>query len=466
MDNFLMKSMLPRSAALVLFVFAGCAMEGPAAVSHSAGKSAPSSHASAARMDTRAGSAPSARPAAGAPISAARVRELAQVVETLRGRKFKTEVRVNFLRKAELTPRLVKLFDDEMPAEKMAREAAVLKAFALIPAEARLRDLYLTLLTAQVVGLYDPASKALYVVTDADAAGAGKPDAAQLQELLQGINPVDIAIVHELDHALSDQYFDLEKLLSGAADQPDRAAALQALVEGEATLAMIQYSLDVMLDAQGGGPDQSELLQTLAAQLTPETLGVLNAGDPTLKNLPPYLVEKLESSYTDGLRYVLAAHAHGGWPAVDALYAHPPGSTHEILHPGGKFPWRSPVETMTAPPGWSLLAFNQLGEQDIGMILSAPGAAAGGRTLAAALTLSGDAVFTAPLQGKPADDPGVARAFAWYSEWATLADRASFEAAVRRRYPGATISKMRDRGILVSQGFSAATALGLKPPAK
>lgn len=439
-------------------------MEGPAAVGRPGSRPAPAAHASAPAPRA---SRPAAAPATGAPITAARVRELSRVLEQIRGRKFKTPVQVTFLSKAELSPRLVKLFDAETPPLLLAQEAALLKGWQVIPDGADLRQLYLTLLTAQVVGLYDPSSKALYVVTDAQSAapsGTGGDD-AQVQALLQGINPIDIAIVHELDHALSDQWFDLEKFLRAAEGDPDRAAALQALVEGEATLAMVQYSLDSLLGAEGaGGVSERDALAAVGEQLSPETLGVLNANDPTLKDLPPYLVEKLEASYADGLRYVLAVHARGGWAAVETLYRSPPRTTREMLHPGLAPSWRRPAVSIAAPPGWSLLRADVLGEQDVGILLRDPARPDESRALASVLQLSGDALFTAPLQGRGPDAPGLPRAVAWYSEWATPADRGRFIDAARRRWPKAAIAEQRGTGVLVSLGFSASEAAALKPP--
>ncbi len=310
--------MRQRIASLLAACFAlGCAMDAPAPPS---GVGAQTASASA-----NAGVA-----SAAAPISAARVGELSRTLEKIRGRKFKREVAVNFVTFAQLRPRLVALFDAEMPAERLRMETEYLHALRLLPAGAELRKLYLQLLSAQVVGLYDPASRALFVVTDYQAAGGESS-----LHGLSGLNLTDIAIVHELDHALSDQYFSLDERFRKVRGRRDAEAALQALVEGEATLAMVQFALRETLGngaISGSDPDaEGELLATVAGQLDPGSLMGLTAGDPSLRDMPPFLVQRLAASYADGLQYCLRAWRQGGWAAVDALYLKPPETTREIL---------------------------------------------------------------------------------------------------------------------------------------
>ena len=57
-----------------------------------------------------------------------------------------------------------------------------------------LRAFFLRMLTEQIVGYYDPATKMLYVVNGADEQIVG------------------VTITHELVHALQDQYVNLDSL--------------------------------------------------------------------------------------------------------------------------------------------------------------------------------------------------------------------------------------------------------------
>ena len=80
------------------------------------------------------------------------------------------------------------------------------------------------MLTEQVVGYYDPATKTLYVVNGADEQIVG------------------ITITHELVHALQDQYVNLDSLQKASTDN-DRLAAAQAVIEGEAQFEQLAIML-------------------------------------------------------------------------------------------------------------------------------------------------------------------------------------------------------------------------------
>src|SRR2546422_6255998 len=50
-----------------------------------------------------------------------------------------------------------------------------------------------------------------------------------------------VVLAHELTHALQDQNFGLEKFLRAAREDDDATGARQAIIEGYATAAMMQY---------------------------------------------------------------------------------------------------------------------------------------------------------------------------------------------------------------------------------
>ena len=84
---------------------------------------------------------------------------------------------------------------------------ALYKQLGLLPQDASLEDLYIELLTSQVAGLYDDETKHMYVISSSDQAG-----------------PVERFIYsHEYTHALTDQAFDLRKVVGTATDQSDRS---------------------------------------------------------------------------------------------------------------------------------------------------------------------------------------------------------------------------------------------------
>jgi hypothetical protein len=218
----------------------------------------------------------------------------------------------------------------------LANETKLFVRLGLLPAGSDLEQMELDLQAGQVVGFYDPKSKGLYVLSDSG-----------------GVGPVQkITFSHEYTHALQDQVFGLDKLAIDAPDQGDRDLARTALVEGDATLAMTLWSTANMsiLDLLAVVGDSSSAAQT--AQLA---------------KAPTILRESLTFPYVDGLAFVQSIYDMGGWAAVDQVYANPPDSTSQILHPDLYTKKVKPVAvSVPAVPaalsGWKLTMQDTLGE--------------------------------------------------------------------------------------------------------
>jgi hypothetical protein len=152
----------------------------------------------------------------GADAYANRVADAVPQIEKALGLKFKTPPKVDVRTRAQVREFLVQKFNESTPAEQLRGEEMAYKLFGLIPDTLDLRRFLLELLTEQIVGYYDPATKALYVVE-------GAPD-----------DLTGITIMHELVHALQDQYVNLDSIQK-ATGNSDRQAAAQAVLEGQAT---------------------------------------------------------------------------------------------------------------------------------------------------------------------------------------------------------------------------------------
>ena len=137
-------------------------------------------------------------------------------VEQAVGVKFKRPPRAELRSRAEVREFLVKQFEATESKSQLAGQEALYKVLGLIPDTLHLGPFLIDLLTEQVVGYYDPATKVLYLNRDAPAEYVG------------------LTITHELVHALQDQYFDLDSLQKASTADDDRANAAQAVVEGEA----------------------------------------------------------------------------------------------------------------------------------------------------------------------------------------------------------------------------------------
>jgi uncharacterized iron-regulated protein len=111
-------------------------------------------------------------------------------------------------------------------------------------------------------------------------------------------------LIHEMVHALQDQHFGLEKLHEPFLGS-DEELARAALIEGDATLSMI------------------------------EVLGP-NSHAARMLSVPLEKSRNLENAflYAQGTRYVQELKKRGGWSAVDFRYGNLPRTTAAILHPG------------------------------------------------------------------------------------------------------------------------------------
>src|SRR5262249_31954698 len=148
---------------------------------------------------------------------------LAKTVSRIRGLPQKKPIARGVMTREEITKRLLDRIGQEYAAEDIAGEERAMKRLGLIPADADYKDLVIRLLTEQVAGFYDPYAKQLYI---ADWIGD------DLQK---------IVLAHEIDHALQDQNFGLEKFMKPDRDNDDAQLARQALVEGDGVALMIEY---------------------------------------------------------------------------------------------------------------------------------------------------------------------------------------------------------------------------------
>ena len=70
----------------------------------------------------------------------------------------------------------------------------------------------------------------------------------------RGLSLEEMVLVHELTHALQDQYFDLERFIDGD-PLSDEGTARTALVEGDASLVMFDFFAGVPIESVPGVGD-------------------------------------------------------------------------------------------------------------------------------------------------------------------------------------------------------------------
>jgi hypothetical protein len=159
---------------------------------------------------------------------------------------------------------------------------------------------------------YDRATSTVSWTAAAPQAGAplAKIHADKAREFI----PV-LAIVQ----ALQEQHFRWRANIDRVSLE-DRRSAFRALAVGDATLTLL---------TMGAKEDELKLLPSrlgIAAQAAGEI-------DKLAASLPDFLRRQLTFPYRHGGQFVYWAFKAKGWQGVDGLYANPPLSTSEILHP-------------------------------------------------------------------------------------------------------------------------------------
>ncbi|HSB63032.1 MAG TPA: hypothetical protein VLJ18_02655 [Thermoanaerobaculia bacterium] len=320
-----------------------------------------------------------AAPPAAAPGSAGRplaerlpeaVASAQKLVEKMRGVPFPGKVASAILHEKDLKRVLGQKLVEDLPAP-FPRYAASLAAVGFFDPEPLLEQKLTTLYARQVAGFYDPAEKKFFIVPERTAeTAAGAPELGLSAEALLE----DTLLAHELTHALQDRRLDLVPRLKALHDSSDGLLALEAFLEGEATVVMMDALLTRL-------PDEAKELvgaDTLTTMMSGLAAGASIEGS---EGVPPFFVKEMLFPYVGGTAWIQAKRKAGGWAAVDAAYARLPRSTSEILHPDRASTARvllDPGDRPSAaavPPGMRLLYEDTFGEWMLGALLERAGAA-------------------------------------------------------------------------------------------
>ncbi len=231
--------------------------------------------------------------------------ETAETMARLRGLSVEREVRRGVMGRDAIVARMREKTAREYPPGEIVLEGQLNKRLGLLPEGMDYERTMFELLEEQVAGFYDPDEQTLYIAE-------WLPLAAQ---------PVTMA--HEITHALQDQHFHIGQYTHHVRGRGDAQMAAMAVIEGDATAAMLDYALQPMGRRARDMPD---VVTMVASQLQ-------GADQRRLREAPRSLRETLLFPYLSGLGMcVRALRAGEGYSQVDALLAHPPDSTEQVLH--------------------------------------------------------------------------------------------------------------------------------------
>jgi hypothetical protein len=327
-------------------------------------------------------------------------------VERVRELRFERLPRVQEVSAAEARRVGLRELDRQLPRRRQRTEERLLRMLGLLPPSAGLREVLGDVLAGEVGGYYVPRTDTLALVRGS-ALGAF----------------ADVALAHELTHALEDQHFGIDEPPARSA-LDDRLVARTALHEGTATIAMVEY---VVL-TQGGGRD-------LPAGVRRQVLEALEGlALPASSGLPRYFREALVFPYSAGAAFVDGIEAEGGWAAVDEVFRRGgPVSTEQVMHPEKYAAGERPLAVRLRPYRRELpsaarvVSRGDLGEFDTAQLLREGNGR--GRAEEAAGGWGGSAFTMWRL-------PGGRDVLVMGWAWDTLRDAAEFEEAARQTLSG------------------------------
>ncbi len=246
----------------------------------------------------------------------------------------------------EIRAYLLQKMKEDKDADKRYADQKTMEKFGLLPKDYPLDQIMVKILTEQIAGLYDPDSQEFFIA--------------------DWTSPADERPVmsHELTHALQDQHFHIDKWTDAAKPNDDGELARDAVIEGSAMAAMLDYEL-------GGKGSIRDLGDFDPAML----MGDVDSS-PELSKAPKVLQDELLFPYLAGIRFTQQLlKAGNGWPDFYKVFDKPPASTQQIMHPELYLQGVMPAKVELPPAkgaisvDWKKLDENDMGEFGLQEIL-------------------------------------------------------------------------------------------------
>jgi hypothetical protein len=341
--------------------------------------------------------------------------EVLQETSQIRGLAVLRPVKSGAQSRADIERMIVKNINEDTTPEEMRSSEVALKKLGLVPASFEFRPFIIKLLTEQVAGYYDPKAQEFYLADWID---------------LDGQKPV---MAHELTHALQDQHFNLRRFEKWPKGDSDAELAAHALIEGDATLAMIRYI-------------SRDLSRAVAFA---KSIGTGGGSDEQIKNAPRALRDTLLFPYEQGLEFASKIYQRDGWPGVSLAFKNLPQSTEQILHADKYFAREAPLKVELPDiramlgPNWKRIDYDVNGEWSLYLILDEY-LQAKDESKRAAAGWGGDRYSTYE-ESKTGQVFIVQR-----SEWDSQTDAREFYDAYKER----TVQRYKDTTRLISLAFS------------
>jgi len=275
------------------------------------------------------------------------ISEILKQLSAITGLDVKKPVVQHTMQRHELQAYFEKRIKEVTKPEEIRLEELALKKLGFIPPDYDLKQSTIELMAEQAAAFYDYRAKKMVLLAD----GGGLSE--------------EMALVHELSHALADQHFHLEKFLEKAAGSDDGSLARMAVMEGQATWIMSEF----MARRSGQSlKDSDSAVETMANMASSG-----GSGFPVFEKAPLYMRESLVFPYAQGMRFQHKIIRALGQQGFTEVFRHAPETTQEILHPeiylerrrGGRpSPHNPDLPPLPDPKAWKRITDGTSGEFD------------------------------------------------------------------------------------------------------
>ncbi len=255
----------------------------------------------------------------------------------LRGLESLRQVQRQTFTRYRLEDYLSEVYRQEEYVQELEVSERIYQVLGLIDEDYDLIETLIEIQREGVAGLYDSEQEEIYLILDRYTSDLW----------------LEVTYAHEFTHALQDQHFDLDALQSQALTT-DSTLALQALIEGDATLVMMEYAFEYLFEVEF---DRSDLL---------EAIQEVEQGE--YQDAPGVVRETARFPYDQGVIFAATLVEHGGRAQVDQAFRNPPETTEQIMHPdkyladeGVRVPEVGDLPDVLGP-GWVELRRDVVGE--------------------------------------------------------------------------------------------------------
>jgi hypothetical protein len=251
--------------------------------------------------------APAATPPTSKLPTAQEIDSILKELSGITGFRIRKQLPFALITRDEVNKYVQEQIRDTVKPDEIRAEEATLKKFGFAPAEFDLRKTTIDLLTEQAAAFYDFKRRKLFISDWAT------------------VNMRDVALIHELAHALADQNFSIKQYLAKAGDDSEASLARQAVVEGQASWLMVEVA------ARRAGRTLAD--EDTARQYLNSDVDSPDEDYPVFNKAPLYLRKTMIFPYSDGGRFQQAVFLHDGAQSFARVFEKPPVSSAQIMHP-------------------------------------------------------------------------------------------------------------------------------------